>query len=526
MALAYYLTVPMKSWLRGVAVLACLSTTAEGQFPRLAPPPPCRAEVPAPTFLSYWSAAAARDSRPKLVVFGLDPEVDDAARGYLALALPERIRQRFASERRLRVATEASVARAMTVARGRQDSAAKILAADYVLTGRVLVQGEQQDFDLVLTRPGSTAAVWRASFRATTSLRAVEEAVASGLARALGLPSAPAAPKGWPTTSGGHDAILAGDAFMRSVTREGSDSALHYYTRAVTLEPASSVAALRLAKASVALMERGGELPGYPGVAGQQRINELLKRAFTPESSSEAWTIKAMLSRVIDPVRFNGALLAHREAIATNPDDADAEHEFGMTLSRLGDTRGAETHFRRALAVSPGRPTTLAALASIEAAHSRWGIACLLSNASIAAWPYDPAPYAVRAEARLHLSDARDAFSDSELVSRLATGAWPEALRLLVQHGASNIDDARGQIFGLTAKWLAPGMTLGVKDAEYLAFAYLAMDDRRRAIEALKRARPVGTDLRVALRGPRLAQIRADTAIARLLIEAEGRDRR
>jgi hypothetical protein len=52
------------------------------------------------------------------------------------------------------------------------------------------------------------------------------------------------------------------------------------------------------------------------------------------------------------------------------------------------------------------------------------------------------------------------------------------------------------------------------------------MGDRRRAVESLKRARPVGTDLRVVLGDPRLAALRADTAVARLLIEAEGRDRR
>lgn len=526
MALAYYLSVPMKNVLRGVALLAGLATPALAQFPRLAPPPPCRADVARPSYLQYWNAAASRDARPKLVVFGLDPEVDDASRVYLSVALPERIRQRFALERRLRVATEASVARAMSAARARQDSAARLLDADYVVSGRLFVQGDRQEFDLVLTRPGNAAAVWRASFRATTSLRAVEEAVVRGLARAMGLPSAPGFPKGWPTTNDGHAAILAGDAFLRSVTRAGADSALFYYDRALTLEPASSLAASRLARASVTVLERGGELAGYPGTAGNQRITELIARTFAGDSSAEAWTTKAMLSRVTDPVRFNGALTAHQRAVSSNPNDADAEHEFGATLLRLGDSRGADAHFRRALAISPGRATTLAALATMELERSRWGMTCILSNASIDAWPYDPAPYASRAEARLRLSDARDAFSDAELVSRLASGAWPQALRLLVQHGSSNVDAARVQITALTATWLAPGVQLTVKEAEYLAMAYLAMGDQRRAIESLRRARPVGTDLRVVLRKPRLSAIRGDTAVARMLIEAEGRDRR
>jgi hypothetical protein len=131
----------------------------------------------------------------------------------------------------------------------------------------------------------------------------------------------------------------------------------------------------------------------------------------------------------------------------------------------------------------------------------------------------------VRAEARLRLSDARDAYSDAELVRRLAGGAWPEALRVLVTNGSSNIDEARRQIMSLTASWLGPGSQFSVRDAEYLAVAYLTMGDQRRAIESLRRARPLGADLRTTLKSPRLAAIRGDTAVARMLAESEWRNR-
>jgi tetratricopeptide (TPR) repeat protein/TolB-like protein len=526
MAFAYYLSVPMKNFLRGVALVATMASPAIAQFPRLAPPPPCKATGPAPSYLTYWNSAAARDNRPKVVVFALEPQVDDANRLYLAVAVPERIRQRLARDSRIQVATEASVTRALSEARSRQDTAVRILDADYVLSGKLLVDGERQEVQLVLTKPGQAAAVWQASFRATSALRSVEESAVRGLARALRLPSVPEMPNGWPTTDGGYDALLAGDAFMRSPTRTGTDSALFYYGRALTLEPASSVAALRLARASVTILERGDEIPGYPGTAGPQRVNELIARSVASETSSEALTVKAMLSRVTDPVRFNGAIPLHLRAVKRQPNDADAEHEYGVTLMRLGDIRAAETHFRRALALSPGRANTLAALAAMELQGRRWNAACALSNASIAAWPYDPSPYATRAEARLHLSDGPDAFSDAELVRRLATGAWPEALRILIVNGTHNIDDARSQIVALTAAYLSPGRELAVRDAEYMARAYLTLGDQRRAVESLRRARPVGTDLRVALRGPLLSPLRSDTAVARMIIEAEGRDRR
>lgn len=498
---------------------------AGAQFPRLAPPPPCRASVSGgtPGYLGYWPAS--RDGRPKIAVFAMQADVDDASRVYLASALPERIRERLSASPRLRVATEGSVARAMMDARARTDSAAALLRADYIITGRLFILGQRQEVEMVLQRPGQAAPVWQASFRATTSLRAVEEAIVRGLSRALGLPKTPPMEKGWPVTDVAHAAILAGDAFMRAPNRAGADSAVIMYEHALAQEPGSPIAASRLARASATVLEHGGELPGYPGAAGPRHVNDLVGRALEGDSTAEAWTVRAMLARYMDPVRFAGALDAHLRAVSLDPTDSDAEHEYGVTLLRLGDLRGAETHFRRALTLTPGRSDTFAMLAWMDLQASRWESACVLSNASIAAWPYDPVPYSIRAEARLHLADARDAFSDSELVSRLASGAWPDALRVLIANGASNVDDARRQVMGLTAAWLAPGVQFSIRDAEYLAIAYLTMGDQRRAIEALRRARPMGADLRVALRGPRLAAIRGDTAIVRMLAEAEGRYR-
>ena len=514
----------MKRAVTGLAVLALTASPVAAQFPRLAPPPPCRSTIIAPAYVSYW-AGAGRDGRAKVAVFSLHPDVDDAARVYLSVALPERLRQRLSLVPKLRVATEGSVSRAMSDARSRQDSAAILLGADYIVSGRLFILGDQQEVEMVLQRPGNPAPLWQASFRATTSLRSVEEAVVRGLSRALGLAAPPPMPKGWPKTDAGHEAILAGDAHMRSTTRAGADSAVALYTRALDLEPGSSVAAARLARASVSLLERGGEIPGFVGTSGPRRVNDLVSRSLNADSTAEGWTIRAMLARVVDPVRFAGALDAHLRAVSVDAKDADAEHEYGMTLMRLGDFKGAEARFRKALQLSPGRARTFAALAWMDQQAARWESACALSNASIAAWPYDPVPYAIRAEARLRLSDARDAFSDAELVRRLATGPWPAALRVLISNGASNVDEARQQALGLTAAWLAPGNNFSVRDAEYLAVAYLAMGDQRRAIESLRRARPMGADLRATIRSPRLSAIRTDTAVVRLLAESEGRNR-
>jgi tetratricopeptide (TPR) repeat protein len=512
---------------RVAVTLICIlfaSPLASAQAPRFAPPPPCRASVPASAspLLAYWGSNQSRERRPRVAVFPLQPEIDDAARVHLATALPERIRSRFATEPRLTVASDGAVQRALLEARGNADSASAILRADYSITGRLLILGSRQEVEVELHRPGNRTPVWQASFRATTSMQAVEDAIVRGLSRAFGLASTPAKPAGWPEDQQAHDALLAGDAQLRSSSHAGADSALAMYDRAATLVPASPLIAARMATASAMILERGGEIPGYTGEDGPRRVLELAARAMAVDSASEPWTARAILARVVDPLRFSGALDAHLRAVATNPRDAAAEHEYGITLLRLGDLRGAETHFRRALSLEPGRASTLSLLAEMELRNDRFDSACVLSNASIAAWPYDPQPYATRALARLRLADARDAYSDAELVGRLTTGAWADALRVLVRLVAGDVDGARQQTQSLTAKWLAPGSLLNVRDAEYLAMVYLAVRDELRAIESLRRARPIGADLNAVLRSDRLSVLRSDTTVVRLLRESSG----
>lgn len=510
----------MKRLVSVIAIGVLVASPAEAQFPRIAPPPPCRAEAASvQPVLSLW-ASDRSGTRPSLAVLPLQSEIDDATRVHVAISLPDRVRQRLGMAAGLRVAPEGSVSRAMLQARSREDSSLAILGAEYALTGRVLVLGGRQEVHVVLRRPGVAEPVWQASFRSTASLRAIENAIVNGVSRALSVTTPLPAP-GWPSNDAAYQAVVAGDVHLRSTTRAGADSAAALYEQAVAGDPESSVAAARLARAYVTVLQRGGEIHGYPGIAGTNRIFGLTTRALSLDSTSaEAWTVRALLARVLDPVEFEGAVQAHRRATALAPDDADAEHEFGLTLLRLGDTRGGEARLRRALALEPSRAATFTALSELELREERWENACALSNASIAAWPFDPLPYAVRSQARLRLADARDAYSDAEMARRLGPGAWTEALRVSIAHAAGNVDVARRQVMQLTAAWLATDAPLSVRDGEYLALAYLTLGDARRAVESLRRAQPLGTDLGVTLRGPRLAAIRSDTAVVRMLRES------
>jgi tetratricopeptide (TPR) repeat protein len=492
------------------------------QSPRIAPPPAC------PVSARYASDAAlalasARDTRPVVAVFPLTSEIDDIERVHLAGALADRIRQRLSAHPGLDVASEGRVARALFDAQDHRDSAAKLLKATIVISGRIVTSGSRQEVELAALRPGQPAPVWTATFRSITAPLAIENAATSGLSRALASASPPPLPAGWPTDDAAHEALIAGDALLRSSSTGAADSAYRRFQRVRTIDPSSAVAATRLALAAALLVDRGGAIPDAGATPAPEFARRLVSQAMAADSTSpDAWTARAILARHLDPVAFDGAIAAHERAIALDRTNARAEHEYGATLLLRGDLRGAETHLRRSLALDPARAGSLQALAEIALREGRWEAACAFSNASIGAWPYDPNSYAIRAQARLHLNDVRDAFSDAELVGRLATGAWTQAIRLLISHSAGRVDVSRRQINELTATWLAPGRLLGVRDAEYLALGYIAMGDERRAIESLKRARPVGAALGTVLRSRGLASIRTDTAVVRLLRDTAG----
>jgi tetratricopeptide (TPR) repeat protein/TolB-like protein len=496
------------------AVWPLFAIPSGAQSPRIAPPPACPVTA-RDAGQAILALAGPRDSRPVIAVLPLTAEIDDPDRVHLATTLPARIGKRLATHRNLNVVSEGRVSRALFEAKDHRDSALRRLRPNYVVMGRFATTGTSQEVVLAAVRTGEQEPVWTATFRSMTSPLAIENAVVSGLSRTLASASAPPLPEGWPSREDAHDALIAGDAHVRGVTAASADSAYRYYQRARQADAASPIIATRLALAAAAIAERGGTIPDAGTTPPGEFARRLVSQAMAADSTSpDVWTARAILARHLDPVAFEGAVAAHERALALDRTNARAEHEYGITLLLRGDTRGADTHLRRALALDPGRAASLAALGEIARREEQWGAACALTNASIAAWPYDPSAYAIRAQARLHLNDTRDAFSDAELVGRLTTGAWTQAVRLLITSAAGRVDIARRQVDELTVAWLAPGRTFGVRDAEYLAMAYLVMGDQRRAIESLKRARPVGAELGMVLRSRQMAAIRSDTAVA------------
>jgi hypothetical protein len=132
------LNVPMNRVLIRAA-LTVLGAGRPAQFPRVAPPPPCRAKVAAPALLI--DECGGSSSRPKVAVSRCS-RYRRCRAGYLAVALPDR----FASDWR-----GSSLSRQIR-------RSIRMISAPWQSTKEV---------EVVLHRRGQPVPTWRASFPAT-----------------------------------------------------------------------------------------------------------------------------------------------------------------------------------------------------------------------------------------------------------------------------------------------------------------------------------------------------------------------
>ena len=503
------------------AGLSALASRSDAQFPRLAPPPPCRVQGSTVQVPLDGAFSGARIGAPKIAIMPFQHAIERGEQLYLPWAIENRLGRELAKNSRIAVISPGSVGRSLREG-GNWDSSAVLLHADYTLRGEVTLREGVRSVTLVLRRSKRPLPVWRASFGATTTLRAIVNSTAAGISRAVGSPMAEALnPDDRRLSEAAYEELAKGDFVRLALSLPALDSARVHYERARALSPSSPRAIASLARVNADLLEYGAQVRGRQGSRGFERVLAQAAQALSADSTfADTWTVMAVLARLRDPVKFGGALAAHQRAVTLAPTDAAAHHEYGVTLLRLGDDRAAELHFRRALDLEPNRAATLAALAEVALRGQRWGDVCAYANASIGAWAYDPRPYASRARARLRLAQARDAYADAETAARLATGAWIQALRVIVERGAANDEVARRQARQLAEMWLRPDYQLAVRDATHLAMAFMAVDDRRRAIESIRRARPLGADLITAVRDPAFNAIRSDTAVVRILRES------
>lgn len=507
--------------LRGAVVvlggISFATAALSAQSPRITPPPAC--VVPAGVEVGF-SARVPGDRRPSLLVEAFN--VTSVERGSLHMpwALTARLRERLGRSSGISVASEGSVERAMSKSAGNSDSAAKLLGVNWIIRGSARAVPLATELTVLLLRVGSDAPVLRGTYRLTPrSLGNVEDAVVNSVVRMLVAPDAvaPTPPAGMPGNATAGERLALAEYLLRSVDVAAADSARRVLEGVFAADTASPLLAVRLAEAYLQVVQRGGVSPPVRRGDALRRAEELAKYALARDDKrSDAWTALAVTARLRDTLDFSGARQAHQRAMALDPKDAAAIHESALTYIAVGDDARAATELRRALQVEPEQAASLSALAGIELRQGRFNQACAYSNAAIAAWMFDPEAYSVRAQARVRLGQARDAYADAETARRLSAEPWTQGLRLLIQMGAGNREGAQALSRTLVQRYLAPGVLLPANDASFLAKGFLSVGDERSAREALARATPRGRELATALRDSAFNSLRSDSLFREL----------
>ena len=491
-------------------------------MPRIAPPPPCRAAAAADPLLRLSSPAGRT---PVIAVFPFTQGTVERRFDRVPWGLSDRIRERLRATPALTVAGGYPTARAIFESGGGMDSAARLLGAEWVVHGSVVPAGSVTEVEIIASSVSRRRPILRGRYQLPRySLHYIEADVVAHVTRLAAGPAArPVPPTGRGTITPDHDFMLLRATVMeREPGVAAVDSARQQLEEVFAADTSANVAA-RLAHIHATLLDRRADVTPAERATLLRRLDGLLGYLERHDSTrADLWTLRAVAARHRDPSNVAAALPLHRRAVEFDPRSAEAEFEYGVTLTQLGRDTEAAPHLRKAIALEPGHAPSLATLAQLELRAGRAAPACALINASIAADPFEARAYGTRALARLRLAQAREAYADAEVAGRLVGSVWPVALRVRIDHAASNVNSARAGVRALAARYLAGSAEYTVEDATALAAAFADMGRPRDVMGALGRARPVGQRLAAALRDSAFDIVRRDSAFVALERAARG----
>ena len=134
-----------------------------------------------------------------------------------------------------------------------------------------------------------------------------------------------------------------------------------------------------------------------------------------PGAAAAAARAKILIGRG----EFDAAVATLNAAVADSPDDPELYADRALAKERLGDDRGAEEDYSRAIDLDPRHFRSLNDRAAIRARGGRFEGAISDLTAAIDVQPTTALPYANRAQALIDSGDAESALSDLAAVERI-----------------------------------------------------------------------------------------------------------
>lgn len=435
----------------------------------------------------------------------------DSADAYLADGLTEDVASLLGSVASVQVKAPGVVRRAHQASPGDAPAIARALGVRYLLDGNVRRVGTRVRVSIQLLTGATAVAEWGDVFdRSPDELLGLPSEIARAVTQHVGAPAPSpqaAAPLARTHSPAAYDHYLRGNFFLARRSPDQTALALAEYREAERLDSGFAAAIGRAAYTHAIARGNYYRLPDTPieslAVRGLVIANRALRRDST---SSDAWMARGYLLAFARPQTMDGAVQAFERAIALDPKNAEAHHQYGAILGWLGRNADADRELHRALALDPARSISFSDLAAWS--HVRdTALAVALMDSAVALDPASAFSRRWRALARLWAGEVPGALEDAELANRLQPGdiVMESVLAIVLAHAG---DTARAR--ELMAHW--PG-----RNEHWLIMAaFVAVGDTAAALDRAERAAPVPY-LWAGLRRPEFDALRGHPRYERLV---------
>jgi tetratricopeptide (TPR) repeat protein len=499
-----------------LALLALSAAPAAGQRVGVAPP----ACTPAPGTVEEFPAL--QPGVRQLAVLAFVTESGDQSKHDLAAALGGRVSRRLSAVRPREVIARRSRSGGEIAALNSRAGA----NARYLLAAELEPERPGVSFLVRLLDGRTGREAWRGRFaRGRDRLHELEGAIAGAVAsrtlRDLTPEEIGALAEPSTQNSEAYADFLTGIELLDQRERSALPAAIASLDKAWRADPAFTDAWVRIARAYVRLLDRGG-MSERDEEAVRTASLEATDRALALDPRrSEAWVARAMLLERRNPRTLTGVRDAYERALAVDPNDFEAHRRLGNLLGQLGEFERAAAHLRSSLFLEPERSRVLTDLAELRLSQGRFGDACAILNAALDADPGAIDAYILLVLARIPLHEYRAAWADAETAMRLGSPTQGEAVSLLVDLAAEDTVAALARVRRRRARSMVRSdAPLTVREGQLLAYAFAAAGDRAVALRSLARVRPRGVALWRVMQDPRLATLRSTQGFQALLASA------
>jgi len=462
-----------------------------------------------------------------VAVLYFDNRSPDTADAYLADGLTEAIITSLGRVERLAVKSRNAVRRYRDAAAD-PTALGRALAVAYLVSGSVRRTGAGLHVTAELLRARNGVHLWGAQYeRGDTGLQAIEAEITRAVATRIRGELAPtdrtALARRSTADPGAYDHFLHGNYYLAERTPRAVGRAIGEFEAAARLDPAFAPALARIALGYALFLDWGWNYSGLSPDQVLARGFDAAARALERDSASaDAWMARGFLLGFRNPRSFAGVEEAFLHAIALDATNAEAYHQYGMTLLWLGRDSAAVEMYQRALTLEPERAITLFNVARVALRRAAYGDARRWLDSALAIDPAADYAYVLRALAHLRLGEVGEGRADGETAVRLHAGYRLPGAAVLVLADLASGDTAAAQarLVALERELQSAGRPT-VTDAAWVGRALVALGEPARAFDLLERARPRGARLWYYLRSPEFDAVRGNPRFQQLVRQSE-----